>query len=86
MAIVEFLGPESDENQPVCRSSRLLLTIKLKLMKRFELKNFIEKQFEQYGLFGLYKGSPGVQEDCTDLLYIIEDNILDKVEELYVQY
>ena len=55
-------------------------------MKRFELKNFIEKQFEQYGLFGLYKGSPGVQEDCTDLLYIIEDNILDKVEELYVQY
>ena len=67
-------------------STPVYSTIKLKLMKRFELKNFIEKQFKQYGLFGLYKGSIGIQDDCTDLLYHIEDNILDKVEELYVQH
>lgn len=33
VTIVEFLGPESDESQPAGRSSRLLLTTKLKLMK-----------------------------------------------------
>ena len=31
---MEFLGPESDESQPASRSSRLLLIIKLKLMKK----------------------------------------------------
>ena len=35
---MEFLGPESDESQPASRSSRLLLTIKLKLMKK-NIKN-----------------------------------------------
>lgn len=55
---------------------------KLKLMKRHELKMFIEKQFEQYGVFDWYK-QPA---DCTNILYFIENNILDKVEELYVQH
>ena len=57
-------------------------TIKLKLMKRFELKNFIEKQFKDYGVFDAYSQP----SDCTSLLYFIEDNILNKVEELYVQH
>ena len=51
-------------------------------MKRYELKKFIEKQFEDYGIFDTYSQP----SDCTDLLYFIEDNILDKVEELYVQH
>lgn len=51
--------------------------------KRFELKNFIDKQLEQYGILDAYNGG-GVSDDCRSLLYAIEDHILDKVEELYV--
>ena len=64
------------------RSETDTCPIKLKLMKRHELKMFIEKQFKQYGVFDWYS-QPA---DCTDLLYFIEYNILDKVEELYVQH
>lgn len=57
---------------------------KLKLMekfwKRFELKNFIDEQLKDYGVFDAYSQP----SDCTGILYFIEDKILNKVEELYV--
>jgi len=51
-----------------------------KFWKRFELKNFIDKQLKDYGVLDAYSQP----SDCTDILCFIEDKILDKVEELYV--
>ena len=64
VTIVELLGPESDENQPVCRSSRLLLTIKLKLMystktaitMSMSLKDLLDK-LSDYDIYSYYLGS-----------------------------